>query len=89
MIVGMDRLAQTIEKMPSKYLRKCNRSKDQLKALQTWSQTYSSQQVALNFELLDNQMSVEYAKASYQYKNDLYWEFGEEIGAIIRILNKN
>jgi hypothetical protein len=32
-------------------------------------------------------MSVEFAKLNFEFKNYLYWEFGEELGSILRILN--
>jgi hypothetical protein len=32
-------------------------------------------------------MTVEFAKANFENKNDLYWEFGDQIGAIIKIFN--
>ena len=45
-LVGIDRLQQTIEKMPTKYLRNCHNSKSQLKKVQAWLKTYSSTRVA-------------------------------------------
>ena len=86
-LVGIDRLQQTIEKMPTKYLRNCHNSKSQLKKVQAWLKTYSSTHVAQNFEKLDPQMTVEYAKANFENKNDLYWEFGDQIGAFLKIFN--
>ena len=85
-VAGIDRLTETIKRMP-KYLSSCPKSKSQLSHLQLWLKTYSKTTVAENFLVKDSQMSVEFAKLNFEFKNYLYWEFGEELGSILRILN--
>jgi hypothetical protein len=85
-VAGVDRLVETIKRMP-KYLSNCSQSKTQIAQLQKWTKTYSKAVVAENFASLNNQMSVEFAKANFEFKNYLFWEFGEELGSILRILN--
>jgi hypothetical protein len=87
-VVGIDRLANTINRMP-KYLSSCPKSKPHVAQLQQWSKTYSKNVVAENFLAKDSQMSVEFAKANFEFKNYLHWEFGEELGSILRILNSH
>ena len=87
-IAGLDHLYQIIDKMPTKYLRQCLKSPEAMTKLKAWSKTYSSQKVADNFATLDEQLTVEYAKANFEKKNELYWEFGDQMGAIIKIFNQ-
>ena len=87
-VVGIDRLANTINRMP-KYLSLCPKSKPHVAQLQQWSKTYYKNVVTENFLAKDSQMSVEFAKANFEFKNYLHWEFGEELGSILRILNSH
>jgi hypothetical protein len=89
-VEGLEKLVLFIQKMPTKYLKKCKRSKEDLKVLNSWvSQspynTNDTEAVRSNLNTLMSKMSIEFARANYQYTHGLYWEFGEQLAAILKI----
>jgi hypothetical protein len=86
-VVGTNRLADLLGRMP-RYLSSCPSGRSHGDSFKTWLQTYQPTKVQSNFTRLNKQMNVEFAKAQFDFVNEQYWEFGEELGAILSILTQ-
>jgi hypothetical protein len=86
-VAGVNRLADLIGRMP-RYLSSCPSRATHSTDFKAWLKAYSQAAVQTNFLKLDKQMNVEFAKAQFDYTNELYWEFGEELGAILMLFTQ-
>lgn len=86
-------MAFIIEDLPESYMSQCTNSVESVDALEAWSEDHAAidaleKVVRVNLNRQYSLMSVEFARAKYQYTNDMFFEFGEQIGSMLVTLSK-
>lgn len=91
-VEGVVQMAFIIEDLPQSYMFMCTDSAASVDALETWSEDHADidaleKTVGENLNKQYGLMSVEFARAKYQYTNDMFFEFGEQIGSLLVTLS--